>query len=148
MIQVHLFCNPFFDGHIFWKDVQQRISISQRHTCIIHNILDIVTIDQWIEQFLLASDVEQHIIVAHGSAIPFVNDIAQSVLPHQNSIQISFVLSNGPLLGVDIIQQSYAKLPKMLQYLLVISPFSKHYRVFTHPRNIVWSPSLVMAKEG
>ena len=22
MIHIHLFCNPFFDGHVFWKDVK------------------------------------------------------------------------------------------------------------------------------
>ena len=60
------------------------------------------TIDQWIAQFLIASDAEQHVIVAHGSAIPFVADIAQNVLLHKSNIKISFVLSNGPLLGVDI----------------------------------------------
>ena len=87
MIQVHLFCNPFFDGHIFWKEVQQRISLSQRHACSIHNISDISTIDQWIAQFLVPSDAEQHVIVAHGSAIPFVADIAQNVLPHKSNIQ-------------------------------------------------------------
>jgi len=127
MIQVHLFCNPFFDGYIFWKDVQQRISTSPRHACSIHNISDITTIDRWIEQFLIPSDVEQHIIVAHGSATPFVADIAKNVLHHKTHVQISFVLSNGPLLDVDIIQQSYTKLPQILQYLLVISPFSKRF---------------------
>ena len=80
-----------------------------------------------MSNFLISSDAEQHIIVAHGSAIPFVADIAKNVLPHQNHIQISFVLSNGPLLGVDIIQQSYTNLPKKLQYWLVISPFSKRF---------------------
>ena len=127
MIQVHLFCNPFFDGYIFWKDVQQRISTSPKHACSIHNISDIVTIDRWIEKFLISSDAKQHIIVAHGSATPFVADIAQNILPHKDHVPISFVLSNGPLLGVDIIQQSYTKLPKMIQYLLVISPFSKRF---------------------
>jgi hypothetical protein len=121
MIHVHLFCNPFFDGHIFWKYVKLRIEKKPLYRCFIHNIIDHSNIDLWIQNFC-PSNNEQHIIVAHGSSTSFVSRIAKKMLSYK--IAPLFVLSNGPLIEADIIQRSYASLPKNLQYLSVASPFS------------------------
>jgi hypothetical protein len=126
MIHVHLFCNPFFDGHTFWKEVKLRIESKPNYTCFVHDILEISNFNHWIQQYCI-SNTDKHIIVAHGSAIPFVSKMSKELLVHQDQIKISFVLSNGPLIDFDIIQNTYVKFPKWLQYFCVASPFSMRF---------------------
>ena len=153
MIYVHLFCNPFFDGHIFWKDVIQRlqkneaINASPNSTntihCMVHQIDEMADVDRWIEQFFLQgslhptnsisakhegeksekSEKKQHIIVAHGMSIPFVSQISQKSVLYHDDIDVSFVLSNGPLLDMDVVSKTFKKLPNLAQRLCISSPF-------------------------
>ena len=148
MVYVHLFCNPFFDGHVFWKDVQQRLEQTANISCMIHQVEEISDINSWIQQFLLQStDVtflntkdnlkknaetihqqnmhtDQHIIVGHGISIPLISTISEKSVAYKDHINLSFVLSNGPLLNMDLVCSTFVKMPRMLQHICISSPLS------------------------
>ena len=48
-----LFCNPFFDGTVFWAQVTKRLESNIYVNFMIHQIFDISSVDAWVSQFLI-----------------------------------------------------------------------------------------------